>query len=51
MKTFTCDTCRDTGKVEVQNGPDDFDVVNCPDCELGIKAIDDEGGKNDLDEY
>jgi len=28
-----CQLCNGTGKVEVRNGPDDLDVVLCPECQ------------------
>ncbi len=34
-----CKTCMDTRKVEVANGEDDFDVVDCPDC-VGVNDED-----------
>lgn len=46
---YACETCRDTGKVEVRLGPDEYEMVACPDCDLGLKAIEQDLDDNDFE--
>lgn len=48
MERYTCKTCDSTGRVEVLNGPDDFETVACPDCDLGLKILQDESEGIDM---
>lgn len=40
-----CAYCLGTGRIAVVNGPDDFDIEPCPNCEEGQALIDQK--KND----
>lgn len=42
-----CKTCKGTRRISVANGPDDFDVVLCPDCSLDLEENDTSGATTD----